>query len=355
VSSPTTQGRPADAATAEEGAQPNAASSGPGPGTRLRSRLSDLAARPLFAVATGLIGLIVIFAVINGVTFVSVDNFRNIALDGSITLVLAVGVTYVLITAGFDLSIGSILVFSGVVAVKAMDAVGGGGWVAALIGLVVALLAGAAWGVLNGSIIAYAGLNPIIVTLGSLGAALGLAQVISGGQDLVSIPDVMINFGIGQVLGVPSPVFVALGTAAFAGIVLAKTRFGRYTYAIGSSQEAATRAGLAVQRHLVVIYTISGTTAGLASWLSLARFSSTNIGGHSLDNLNAATAVLLGGVSLYGGVGTMLGSVFGTFIPAVLANGLVIANVQSYWQQVVTGAVLVLAVYLDRERRKRSA
>jgi ribose transport system permease protein len=208
--------------------------------------------------------------------------------------------------------------------------------------------------VLNGAIIAFARLNPIIVTLGSLGAALGMAQVVSGGQDLVEIPNVMLNFGTGRFGGVPSLVYVALGVAVFAGIVLAKTRFGRYTYAVGSSQEAATRAGLPVRRHLVAIYAISGMTAGLAAWLSLARFSSTNISGHSLDNLNAATAVLLGGVSLYGGVGTILGTVFGTFIPAVLANGLVIANVQSYWQQVVTGAVLVLAVYIDRERRKRS-
>jgi ribose transport system permease protein len=323
-------------------------------GALSRDGLADLTARPLFAVVTAFIVLLVSFSVINGSVFASATNFRNIALDGAITLVLVVGVTFVIITAGFDLSVGSVLVFSGVVAVKAMVAMGGNGWPTALAGLAVSLAVGAAWGTLNGALVAYARLNPIIVTLGSLGAALGLAQVLSGGQDLIEVPTVMVTFGNGRLLGVPALVFVSLVVAATAGIVLAKTVFGRHTYAVGSSIEAASRAGLAVQRHLLVVYTMSGVAAGLAGWLSLARFSTTNISGHGLDNLNAATGALLGGVSLYGGVGTIVGAVFGTFIPVVLANGLVIANVQSYWQQAVTGGVLVLAVYLDRERRKRN-
>jgi ribose transport system permease protein len=342
-------------ATANEqgaGAQPPDAPSAP-PRVTVLGAFKRLTAKPLFAVVTGCIGLLVFFSIQDGTTFASVDNFRNILLAASITLILSVGITYVIITAGFDLSIGSVLVFSGIVSMKAMIALGGDGWATASAGLVVALAAGAAWGLINGSLIGYVRLNPIIVTLGTLGAALGLGQVLTNGQDLVEVPTSMTSFGGERLFGIPSLSLVALAVTAVAGVALAKTKFGRYTYAVGSNREAAQRAGLPVRRQLLSVYVLSGTMAGLASWLSLALFSSTNIGGNSLDNLEAATAVLLGGASLYGGVGIMLGTLFGAFIPVILANGLVIANVQSFWQQVATGGVLILAVYLDRERRER--
>jgi ribose transport system permease protein len=342
---------PSAAAPHREGASP---SPDPNASPRNRRRVADVVASPLFAVVAGLLVLIVVFSIVNGEAFASVDNFRNITLDVAITLVLAVGITYVIITAGFDLSVGSVLVFSGVVAMKVMVALGGNGWPTALAGLAAALAAGGAWGMLNGALVAYARLNPIIVTLGSLGAALGLSLVVADGQDLVDVPSSMIDLGNERILGVPPVALIALAFAAVAGIALSKTVFGRYTYAIGSSKEAAARAGVRVERHLVRVYVLSGAAAGLAGWLALARFSTTSISGHSLDALNAATAALLGGASLYGGVGTILGTVIGAFIPVTLANGLVIANVQSYWQQVVTGVVLVLAVYLDSERRKRN-
>jgi ribose transport system permease protein len=312
---------------------------------------ADVTRRPLFVVATALIGLVVAFTFVNGTKFVSVDNLRNMALAGGINLILAVGITYVIITAGFDLSVGSVLVFAGVVSVKVMVSFGGNGWGTAFVGLLVALAAGAAWGAVNGMLVAYAELNPIIVTLGSLGAALGLAQVIADGQDLNAIPSVMLNFGIDRIFGVPRMVVVALFVALIFGIVLRLTIFGRHTYAIGSSKEASKRAGLHVSRHLTFVYALSGFLAGLAGWLSLSVYGTTNMSGHSLDNLNAATAALLGGVSLYGGVGTVLGATLGTLIPVVLASGLVIAGLQSFWQQAVTGVVLVAAVFLDRLRR----
>jgi ribose transport system permease protein len=201
-------------------------------------------------------------------------------------------------------------------------------------------------------LVAYADLNPIIVTLGSLGAALGLAQVISDGQDLNQVPGVMLDFGTGRFVGIPWLVVVALVVATAAGVVLRHTVFGRRTYAVGSSKEASVRAGLPVSRHLTAVYTLSGVLAGFVGWLSLAVYGTTNIAGHSLDNLNAATAALLGGVSLYGGVGTVLGATIGAVIPVVLASGLVIAGLQSFWQQAVTGVVLVAAVYIDRLRRR---
>jgi ribose transport system permease protein len=134
--------------------------------------------------------------------------------------------------------------------------------------------------------------------------------------------------------------------------VLHGTRFGRYTYAIGSNEEAARRAGIAVDRHLIKIYGISGLLAGLAGYLTLARFATTTIAGHTTDNLQAIAAVVIGGTSLFGGIGNIIGTVVGVFIPAVLQNGFVILRVQPFWQQVAVGAVLVLAVYLDQLKRR---
>ena len=136
------------------------------------------------------------------------------------------------------------------------------------------------------------------------------------------------------------------------GIVLALTRFGRHTYAIGSNEEAARRAGINVDRHLIKVYALQGILAGLAGFLSLARFSTTTIGGHDTDNLQSIAAVVIGGTSLFGGIGTMLGTVFGVFIPAVLNNGFIIVGVQAFWQEIAVGAVLIGAVYLDQLRRR---
>jgi ribose transport system permease protein len=149
-------------------------------------------------------------------------------------------------------------------------------------------------------------------------------------------------------------VIIAFAVALLGGILLAATRFGRYTYAIGSNEEGARRAGVAVDRHLIKVYALAGTLAGLAGFLSLARFATTTLGGHSTDNLQAIAAVVIGGTSLFGGVGTMLGTVFGVFIPAVLQNGFVIVGLQPFWQQVAVGAVLIIAVYLDQLRRRSS-
>lgn len=319
-----------------------------------RGRWEGLTRHPLFVVTSALVGLVMIFTIVNGFTFLSAPNVRNMALAGSIMLILAVGVTYVIITAGFDLSVGSVLVFSGVVSMIVMRALGGEGWVTALVGLLVAVVCGVVLGTINGILVSVAGLNPIIVTLAMFGAALGLAQVATGGQDLSGMPQVMAQFGVGRFLGVPWVVIIAVLVTVIAGVALHFTAFGRHTYAVGSNREAAVRAGIPVRRHLTSIYLISGLLAGLAGWLSLSVYGTTNIAGHSLDALNAATAALLGGASLFGGVGTIAGTALGNAIPIVLANGLVIAGLQSFWQQVVTGVVLVAALYLDRLRRRRS-
>jgi ribose transport system permease protein len=303
-----------------------------------------------------LIALIVVFSASSFNQFFAVANARNIATDAAVLLVLATGLTYVVITAGIDLSVGAVLVFSGVVAAKLMSAVGGNGWGTIIVGLVAAVLAGCAWGILNGFLVTKARIPPFIVTLGSLGMALGSALLITGGVDERSVPFKLIDtVGSGRLFGFPYLVLIAVVVAIIFGIILSQTRFGRYTYAVGSNAEGVRRAGVNVDRHLIKVYALGGTLAGLAGFMSLARFGTTSIGGHSTDNLDAIAAIVIGGTSLFGGVGTILGTVVGVFIPTVLRNGFVIVGVQPFWQQVAVGAVLIAAVYFDQLRRSRYA
>jgi ribose transport system permease protein len=301
-----------------------------------------------------LVGLILVFSTLEYDSFVSASNARNVATDAAVLLVLAVGMTFVIVTAGIDLSVGAVLVFSGVISARLMNAVGGNDWGTILIGLAGALGAGLAWGTLNGFLIAKAKIPALIVTLGTLGMALGGALLITGGVDEREVPFKLIDtIGIGRVFDqIPYLVIIAFTVAIVFGVLLAATRFGRNTYAIGSNEEAARRAGINVDRHLIKVYALAGTLSGLAGFMNLARFGTTTIGGHNTDNLQAIAAVVIGGTSLFGGIGTVLGSVFGVFIPAVLQNGFVITGVQPFWQQVAVGAVLIGAVYLDQLRRR---
>jgi ribose transport system permease protein len=304
-----------------------------------------------------LVGLIVVFSLLRPADFFSVSNARSIATDAAVLLVIATGLTYVIITAGIDLSVGSVLVFSGVVSAKLMNEVGGNNWGVILIGLVTALAGGFAWGFLNGFLVAKAKIPPFIVTLGTFGMALGAALLITGGVDEREVPFKLITtIGTGKLFNqIPWLVVIAAVVCIVFGVILQGTRFGRYTYAIGSNEEGVRRAGVNVDAHLIKVYALGGTLAGLAGFLSLARFGTTTISGHTTDNLNAIAAIVIGGTSLFGGVGTILGTVFGVFIPAVLQNGFVIVGVQPFWQQVAVGAVLIAAVYFDQLRRSRYA
>jgi ribose transport system permease protein len=301
-----------------------------------------------------LAGMIVAFSVLEPEAFSTVNNARNLATNAAILLVIAVGMTFVIITAGIDLSVGSVLVFSGVVSAKAMNGMEGDGAGVIVVGLLVAVAAGLGWGMLNGILITKARVPSLIVTLGTLGMALGLSLIITNGVDIREVPPKLVtSVGVGRLGGeIPWLVVIAVGVAIVFGVLLHATRFGRHTYAIGSNEEAARRAGIAVDRHLIAVYGLSGCLAGLAGFMSLARFATTTLGGHATDNLQAIAAVVLGGTSLFGGVGTVLGTVVGVFIPAVLQNGFVITGVEPFWRDVAVGAVLIAAVYLDQLRRR---
>ncbi|MBY6537215.1 ABC transporter permease [Rhodococcus sp. BP-349] len=337
----------------------SAGSSAPDPSSNgssfdLRSSLAGLARVQVFQIVIVLLAISILFSILAPNSFPEWGNIRQIIQNVSILAVLGIGMTFVIVTSGIDLSIGSVLVFSGVVAAKVMRAVGGEGWSVAVIGILVAVACGLAWGLLNGFLIGIAKVPPLIATLGTLGGALGLAQVITGGVDIRDVPPVLVDtIGYGNVPATTIPLisFIALVFVIVFGIVLHRTRFGLHTFAVGSKEQSARRVGIKVDLHLIKVYALSGTLAGLAGILSLSQYGTTAIAGQSQTNLNVIAAVVIGGTSLFGGVGTMFGTVIGLFIPAVLQNGFVIVGVQPFWQQVAVGAVLIAAVYFDQRRR----
>lgn len=298
--------------------------------------------------------LVVVFTILSGGTFGGVNNLRNILLDGSLLLVISVGMTVVIVTAGIDLSVGAVTIFGSVVASEIMGAVGGDGVMTILAGLIGAVASGLLWGGVNGLLVGWARVAPLIATLGTLGMATGLALIITGGINARSVPlPLVLGLGNGSLFGVPYLVIVAAAIAVVGGIYLSRTRQGLYAYAIGSNQDATLRSGVNVKRSILLTYMISGGLAGFAGFLVLARFSTTSLAGHTTDNLQAIAAVVLGGTSLFGGRGGIGGTVAGVLIPVVLANGFVILGLQPYWQQFAIGLVLVLAVYTDQLRRRR--
>ena len=301
-----------------------------------------------------LLALGAFFSFLHPTTFASSFNIRHIFLDASVLLILAVGTTYIMIAGGFDLSIGSVLVFSGVAAAQVMLRYGNTEslWTVAM-GFVVALVCGTAWGAFNGWCITRLRVSALISTLGTMGAALGGAYLLSDGSDIRTVPNALITLGHGSIGGVPWLVVITAVMALVGGIVLHMTRFGRHTYLVGSNPEASRRAGINVSGHLLRLYALSGLLAGFAAMLSLGRFSTTTLEGHANDPLEAITAVVLGGTSLTGGRGSVAGTVVGVFIPAVLANGFIIMGIQPFWQMVVIGFVVIAAVYADQIKRGR--
>ena len=319
------------------------------------------------APSSGVFWILVVLVVLIGAfaailpadTFVSTFNAQTVAGDASIILILAAGATLVIISGGLDLSIGSVMTFSAVVSALVMKDVGGdsGGLGAALLGVGAGVLSGAAWGAINGALIAFARLPPFVVTLGSLGAALGAARLLSGGANVSGTPpDLQDRVGLATVAGVPVPFLVAAGLVLASGFLLARTRFGEHNYLIGSNEEAARRGGIAIPRHLFLLYVMSGTLAGCAGLIEVARFAVASVStGHTTELIAALAAVVIGGASLTGGVGIMSATVVGVFIPVVLANGLLIGGVERFWQDVVVGVILVLAVWFDGWRRAQEA
>ncbi|HWG00542.1 MAG TPA: ABC transporter permease [Trebonia sp.] len=323
------------------------------------SRNRRLFGRTLSAGETWVFGaLIILMAIFTGLApgkFLTTDNLSLTAQTTAPFLVMAIGETFVIITAGIDLSVGFVLVLSGVVAGEYYLHNGGpnAGTGTIWIGAVIGLATGAAFGALQGFAVAKLKMPSLIATLMGLGVAEGLSYLITGGSDLRSVPNKLASsIGQGSFAGIQWLIIISFLVTLVAGLVLAYTRFGRYTFAIGSNPEAAERVGINVDWHLIKVYALSGLMAGIAGIMNLAYYSTTTISGHPLDNLVVITAVVIGGASLFGGRGSMLGTFIGVFIPELLATGLIIVGVNQYWQYILTGLVLGAAVYSDQIRRR---
>jgi ribose transport system permease protein len=290
--------------------------------------------------------LMVVMAVLSPF-FLSVSNFLNILLATSVIGVLAIGMTFVISSAGIDLSVGSVLALSGVVGcilIATFDLP----WP---IGIVACIGAGAAAGFINGFLITRGAIPPFIVTLGMLGVARGFGLVLTNGLPIYGLPDPIVYLGQGRPLGVPTPVLVMAATAIAAHVVLMHTRFGLYTQVIGDSESAARAMGVRVDRQKVYVYTLAGALAGLAGLLFAARVNAGDPTAGLNYELTAITATIIGGTNLFGGRGSIVGTIIGALIMGVLQNGLNLLAVPSFYQQMAIGAVLVLAVWLDRINR----
>lgn len=268
-------------------------------------------------------------------------------------LALSVGQTYVIISGGIDLSVGGNLAMSGMAAAMAMRALenaGASDTALVLVGVAVGLLVGTAVGIANGILVARVGITPIVVTLGTLGVTRGATNLLNGGIEVANISPAFKQFS--RILGgwITPLVLVSIVVAVVGGVVLAKTRFGLRTYALGSNREAARRAGITVADHLIRVYAICGFLAGLSGLMLVARFgvAETNLGQGA--ELTSIAAVVIGGTSIFGGKGGMSGTIVGVAIMSALVTGLILTNVQPFWQQVATGGIIIAAVYIDRLR-----
>jgi ribose transport system permease protein len=275
-------------------------------------------------------------------------NLTNIGRAMAIVGIVAVGATIVMVSGGFDLSVGSVMAAAGMLSAWTLNEGAG-----VLVALAAAVALGGAVGLVNGALISYARINPLIATLAMLGIVRGMAFVISGGDEIVVSDQSFLDFGTAEVAGIPLTVVLMLVAFLAFGWAMPRTRFGRYAYAIGSNARASKLAGIRVSRWRLAFYGIAGILAALAGLVTVARVGSAQPTANLGAELDVITAVILGGTSLNGGRGRLFGTFLGLLLIAVLNNGLVLVDVPTYWQQVVKGGVLLGAVFLDELRRSR--
>ncbi|MGV8885367.1 MAG: ABC transporter permease [Microbacteriaceae bacterium] len=288
-------------------------------------------------------------------SFFSQASWLATSQSATVIVLLAIGQAFVIITGGIDLSVGAVLGCSAMISASVMrnlvvsevDS-----WTVVFVGVIVSLAAGLFMGLINGLVITKLKITPFIATLGMLGVASGTTNLINNGTEIVNVPAQLGFIGNTTLFGgwLAIPVAVTIIVAIIAAIVLARTRFGMRTYAIGSNSAAARRAGIGVDRHLIAVYMISGLTAGIAGFLLMSRFVSASPLAGTSQELAAIAAAVIGGASLVGGRGSILGTVIGASITATLQIGLILAGVASFWQTVTIGVIIVLAVYGDQLR-----
>ncbi|HTB85938.1 MAG TPA: hypothetical protein VK742_20000 [Candidatus Sulfotelmatobacter sp.] len=275
------------------------------------------------------------------------SNIQNILQQISMNGIIAIGMTLVIITAGIDLSVGSVLALSAVVATSFAHP----DQHALIVPLAMGILVGLVCGTVNGILIAKKRLAPFIVTLGMMTVARGVALVYTGGRPVINLSDSFDAIGGGSVCGIPFPSLIFLGVILLGVFILHFTRFGRYVYAVGGNELAAKVSGVNTDRVLISVYAFAGALAGVAGIVLSSRIMSGPPATGTGYELDAIAAVVIGGTSLSGGIGSIAGTIVGVLIIGVMNNGLDLLNVTSYWQQIVKGVIIVLAVLLDKKSK----
>jgi ribose transport system permease protein len=299
-----------------------------------------------------LIGLLTLCAVLWALTphFLTISNLLNIAQQTSINAIIAAGMTFVIISGGIDLSVGSIVALSGVVLGTLLH----DGHPAA-VAIPGALVVGVVAGLLNGALISLGRLPPFIATLGMMSVARGAALVFTEGRPVSGFDEGFRRLATGSVGPIPAPIIVMVAVYAIAHVVLTRTTFGRYVYAIGGNEEATRLSGVAVRFHKTAIYCVAGLTSGVAAIVLTARLNSAQPIAGMMYELDAIAAAVIGGTSLMGGEGSLAGTLVGALIMGVLRNGLNLLGVSSFVQQIVIGAVIVVAVLVDTLLKRNRA
>lgn len=306
--------------------------------------------RHLPVLAYPLIGMLLVCVVMSfaDADFLSVANLLNIVRQVSINGVIAIGMTYVILSGGIDLSVGSILALSGTLSAGLLLA-----GLSPVLAVAAGLASGVAIGVLNGVLVAYMGMPSIIVTLATMGIARGLALLYTGGYPIDGLPDWFGLLGRGKLLGVPYPVLLMLVVFALAWVLLARTPFGRYVHAIGGNEDATRLSGVRVKRNKLMVYAISGLTAAIAGLVLASRLMSGQPSAGVSFELDAIAAVVIGGTPITGGRGSVIGTLIGALTLGVLNNGLNMMGISPYLQIVIRGVIILFAIYVGRERIRR--
>lgn len=324
-------------------------SDGPDRSRSLASRARSLLAAREAGLA-GVLLLVIVFLSLRSPYFLTVGNLTVAGRQASLSMLIAVGMTFVILAGGIDLSVGSTVALVSILTGEFMVNLS----LPPVAAVLLALLCGVAVGLVNGLLVATTAIPAFVVTLGMLAVARGLALGITKGQTISGMPAGFLELGQGSAFGVPIPVWIAVVVAIVAHLVLARTRFGRNVYFIGSNEQAAELSGIHVRRTKILIFAIA---AGLAALEAVIETSRLSVGQPSAGNgyeLVAIGAVVIGGASLFGGEGTILGTVLGTLLLALIQNGLILLGISAYWQQVFSGVIIVAAVALNLWRQKRS-
>lgn len=288
--------------------------------------------------------LVLVFLSVGADNFLTVPNLVNVVRQSTMVGFLALGMTFVMITAGIDLSVGSMVGLSGVVAATMAPAEGA----AFLLPIVIAVLVGVLVGLLNASLIIFGGILPFLATLAMMAVVRSSALIFTEGQPVAGLSESFQKLGTGMIGPVPIPVLLFAACAVVTHFILSRTRFGRHVYAVGGNEEAAQKVGIPVRSVLMKVYLIAGVLAAIGGVVLTARVNGADPLAGTGYELNAIAAVVIGGTSLFGGTGTVRGTVLGVLLVGVVLNGLNLLNVSSYYQQAIQGLILVIAVLLNR-------